>query len=97
MHDELQRVHLLCSSDNWGGMKRRDKETRKQGNNLAEIPVVVEYRRYNTIPGFSPLLGSPLGCFLISLSRHFIPYLTSTLNTTVDPVLESDVMLQDTL
>ena len=34
---------------------------------------MVESRRCNKIPGFSPLLGSPLGCYLISLSRRFIP------------------------
>ena len=33
---------------------------------------MVESRRYNKIPGFSLLLGSPLGCFIISLSRLFI-------------------------
>ena len=34
---------------------------------------MVESRRYNKIPGSSPLPGSLLGCFLISLSRCFVP------------------------
>ena len=31
------------------------------------------FKRLQENPGLSPLLGSPLGCFLIYLSRRFIP------------------------
>ena len=30
----------------------------------------MEYRRYNKIPGFLTVLGSPLGCFLVRLSEE---------------------------
>ena len=50
-------------------MKRRDKEIRKQP---AEIP---ESRRYNKIPGFSRVLGYPLGSFIHP------GYLTSTVTS----------------
>ena len=63
-------LHVLCSSDNRGGMKRRDKEIMKQPSedpSSGGIPALLK------IPGFSPLLGSLLGCFIISLSRRFIP------------------------
>ena len=33
---------------------------------------MVESWRYNKIPGFLPVLGSPLGCFIIYLSRRFV-------------------------
>ena len=37
----------------WGGMKRWNKEI----HDLAEVPVVVESRRYNKIPGFVTTTG----------------------------------------
>ena len=46
---------------------------RRYENNLAEIPVVVQIPGFCCSTGTPPLLGSPLGCFLISLSRRFIP------------------------
>ena len=52
----------LCPSH----INRRDKEIRKQ-RYLAKIP------GFCCGAGIPPLLGSPLGCFCISLSRHFIP------------------------
>ena len=44
---------------------------------------MVESRRYNKIPGFSPLLGSPLGRLLISLSRRFIQIRLSPQKTSL--------------
>ena len=41
-------------------------------------------RRYNKIPGFSPVLGSALGCFLVSFSRCFVPPRLSDEHNTVD-------------
>ena len=55
---------ILCSSYNRGGMKRRDKEKMKPPS---RDPSSVG------IPGFLPLLGSPQGCFPISLYRRLIP------------------------
>ena len=48
---------------------------------------MVESRRYNKIPGLSPVpgLGSPLGCFLISLSRRLIPPRLSDEHSTQTP------------
>ena len=60
----------LCLSDNRGGIKRRDTESRKQP---AEIPVVVKIPGFCCSAGIPPLLGSPLGCFRISLYRRFFP------------------------
>ena len=66
--------------------KRRDKEITKH---LADILVVVESRRYNKIPGFSPVLGTPLGCFRISLPRSFIPPRLSDEHSTFPDYLKS--------
>ena len=76
---------LLCSSDNRGGTKRRDKEIRKQPSGDPSS---------GGIPGFCcsagipPLLGSPLGCFLISLSRRFVPPRLSDEHRTREDALE---------
>ena len=83
VYQVFARKYKLCSSDNRGGMKRRDKEIRKQPSgdpSSGGIPALQK------IPGFSPQLGSPLGCLLISLSGHFIPPRLADLRAHSTPV-----------
>ena len=46
---------------------------------------MVESRRYNEISEFPPLLVSPLGCFLIFVSRRFIPRFSDEHASTCTP------------
>ena len=47
--DRAALGELLCSSDNQGGTKRRDKVIRKQ---LSEVPVVVKFPNFVVAPRF---------------------------------------------
>ena len=79
--DRAVTWYCALRSDNRGRMQRRDNKIRKQpcgdpsGGEISALYIYIK------ISGFSPLLRSPPGCFLISSCRCFIPPLSGDLTS----------------